>query len=238
MNAMNKEYLKNYFDLLDTVLEENYRKLVEVAFRKAARLLLVLARRQKEDPTQESIIELLIRVVMFPLIPPQISVSCESSFSANSLSICVSGSLTLPAPSACSTLAIVMASSAVSTSSAPTTVPASSLPSFVSVSVPAPSSQVASTESFQLISSIASGSNPPLLDEAAACQDSADEDCECAFCYVCYCQDGKEWVRCYCSCWFHEECVQDVLLDGDSQVQFCPFSLNKFTPSYFLITHK
>ena len=35
---MNKESFKNYFDLLDTVLEESIRKLVEVAFRKAARV--------------------------------------------------------------------------------------------------------------------------------------------------------------------------------------------------------
>ena len=48
-----------------------------------------------------------------------------------------------------------------------------------------------SSESFQLISSIASGSNPPSLDEAAPHKVSADEDCECAFCYACYCQDGK-----------------------------------------------
>ena len=54
---------------------------------------------------------------------------------------------------------------------------------------------MASNESFQLISFITSGSNPISLDEAAACQDSADEDCECAFCFECYCQDGKEWVR-------------------------------------------
>ena len=35
---MNKESFKNYFDLLDTVLEESIRKLVEVAFRKASRV--------------------------------------------------------------------------------------------------------------------------------------------------------------------------------------------------------
>ena len=117
-----------------------------------------------------------------------------------------------------------------STSSTPTIAPASSLSAFVSASVPAPSSQVASTESFQIISSIASGSNQPSLDEGTARQDSADEDCECVFCDECYCQDGKEWIRCACSRWVHEECVEDIHLDGDGQERFCLFCHNKFTP--------
>ena len=69
MNAMNKQNFKNYFDLLDTVLEENWRKLHSG---RLPELLLVLARRQKEDPTHEPKVELLIWVIPFPSIPPQI----------------------------------------------------------------------------------------------------------------------------------------------------------------------
>ena len=53
----------------------------------------------------------------------------------------------------------------------------------------------------------------------AARQNSADEDCECAFCDECCCQDGKEWIRCACSHLVHEECVEDIHLDGDGQEQ-------------------
>ena len=47
---MNEEYLKNYFDLLNTVLEENNRKLVEVAFRKAARVAASAGKKTKGRP--------------------------------------------------------------------------------------------------------------------------------------------------------------------------------------------
>ena len=50
MNAMNKENFKNYFDLLDTVLEENNRNLEEVAFRKAARVAASAGKKTKRRP--------------------------------------------------------------------------------------------------------------------------------------------------------------------------------------------
>ena len=52
------------------------------------------------------------------------------------------------------------------------------------------------------------------------------EDCECAFCYGSYCEDGSEWIKCACTRWVHEKCVDDVFLDNDGLERFCPFCLN------------
>ena len=55
---------------------------------------------------------------------------------------------------------------------------------------------------------------------------STEEECECSFCYGSYCQDGREWVKCACGRWVHEQCMEDVYLDDDGQERFCPFCLN------------
>ena len=70
--ALTKENFKNYFDLLDTVLEENNRNWRKLHSGRLPELLLVLARRQKEDPTQDPKVKQLIWVIPFPSIPRQI----------------------------------------------------------------------------------------------------------------------------------------------------------------------
>ena len=51
----------------------------------------------------------------------------------------------------------------------------------------------------------------------------ADEVYECAFCYGSYCADGEEWVKCACSRWVHERCMEEVYLDTNGEERFCPF---------------
>ena len=40
-----------------------------------------------------------------------------------------------------------------------------------------------------------------------------EESYECSFCYYAYCDDGKEWLKCTCGRWVHEQCMEDVILD-------------------------
>ena len=100
---------------------------------------------------------------------------------------------------------------------------------------------MASTESFQLVSSIASGSNQPSLDEGAARPDSADEDCECAFCDECYCQDGKEWIRCAAAAGFTKSVYKTFTLmetvKSDFVYSVTTNSHHNFLP-FFLIVCK
>lgn len=56
--------------------------------------------------------------------------------------------------------------------------------------------------------------------------DLAEEECECAFCYRYYQEDGSEWVQCGCGRWVHEQCIEDVVLDSSGKEKFCPFCLN------------
>ena len=56
--------------------------------------------------------------------------------------------------------------------------------------------------------------------------ETAEETCECAFCYGGYTQDGEEWVKCACGRWVHERCMEEVILDDDGAEKFCPFCLN------------
>ena len=49
---------------------------------------------------------------------------------------------------------------------------------------------------------------------------------ECAFCYESYCSDGEEWLKCACSQWVHEKCIEDVYFDENHEERFCPFCLN------------
>ena len=66
---------------------------------------------------------------------------------------------------------------------------------------------------------------PALLDEAEV-QQEAEDDYECAFCYGNYCTDGRDWVKCACSRWVHEDCMEEVILDDEGQERFCPFCIN------------
>ena len=79
-------------------------------------------------------------------------------------------------------------------------------------------------------SSIGPTTRPAVLHE-----DSNDENCECAFCYGSYSQDGEEWVRCACRRWVHETCMEEVILDEDGDERFCPFSISSMAPSIFLL---
>lgn len=55
----------------------------------------------------------------------------------------------------------------------------------------------------------------------------AEDDYECAFCYSSYStSDGRDWVKCACSRWVHEDCMEDVILDGEGLERFCPFCIN------------
>ena len=57
-------------------------------------------------------------------------------------------------------------------------------------------------------------------------EDSAEEDCECSFCYGAYCKDGKEWVLCACGRWVHETCVEEIVFDDHGEERFCPYCVN------------
>ena len=92
MNAMNKEIFKNYFDLLDTVLEESIRKLVEVAFWKAARVAASAGKKaQGRHNTRAK-----GRAADMGRYVPQFHLKFSVSFSVNSVSTCVSGFPPLP----------------------------------------------------------------------------------------------------------------------------------------------
>ena len=53
-----------------------------------------------------------------------------------------------------------------------------------------------------------------------------EEVCECAFCFGNFCADGEEWLKCACSRWVHERCMEDVHLDENGEERFCPLCLN------------
>jgi hypothetical protein len=47
-----------------------------------------------------------------------------------------------------------------------------------------------------------------------------------AFCFGNFCTDGEEWLKCACSRWVHEKCMEDVHLDENGEERFCPLCLN------------
>ena len=90
-------------------------------------------------------------------------------------------------------------------------------------STPASVTSVVSTSSLSLpgpSSAIASHENDLSL------QENQGFDCECPFCFETYCHDGKEWLECACGRWIHEQCMDEVILDSGGQERFCPFCLN------------
>ena len=55
---------------------------------------------------------------------------------------------------------------------------------------------------------------------------SEEESSECAFCFESYCEDGREWVKCACQKWVHEDCVEEIVYDLEGKERFCPFCIN------------
>ena len=81
--------------------------------------------------------------------------------------------------------------------------------------MPEPCSKTATLKSFQLVSSIASGSQSP--DEVLLCSRVQQMRTVSLF------SDMNAIVRMdrmgqyACSCWVHEECMEDIFLDNDGQ---------------------
>ena len=70
-------------------------------------------------------------------------------------------------------------------------------------------------------SAVLPGPSSPLTSDV-----DEEESYECSFCYYAYCDDGKEWLKCTCGRWVHEQCMEDVILDDQGLERFCPFCIN------------
>ena len=56
--------------------------------------------------------------------------------------------------------------------------------------------------------------------------DIQGESNDCTFCYGPYdAGDGREWVRCACGQWVHEDCLEDIFIDDNGLERFCPYCL-------------
>ena len=72
-----------------------------------------------------------------------------------------------------------------------------------------------------------SSSSPLPLKKARVQDETIDENVCCVF-FISYGEDvqnksGKEWVMCACSCWLHEDCAEDCIVDSNGKERFCPF---------------
>ena len=49
----------------------------------------------------------------------------------------------------------------------------------------------------------------------------------CCVCSVLYSDDrtGKDWIKCACGRWLHEDCAEDCILDSNGKERFCPMCL-------------
>jgi len=57
-----------------------------------------------------------------------------------------------------------------------------------------------------------------------------DEDM-CCICFGTYTDDvreqsGRDWIKCACSRWLHEDCVEDYKVDDSGEDRFCHYCLD------------